>query len=383
MSSFKKFGGLGYNSKNNITGATQTVNAAQVITGTSGNINTRSTVNSHIDLSGSSLLQVGGLHFADGTVLSTAPTATSSNNSGGGGNNFTNPTHPSWDHLIGPEGPAGADGIDGKDGVNTSHITDEKENTSVGTDNLMVAQDGAKYNVAMGKCVLKKNTTGYANSAIGYEAMINNLYGSYNTAVGLQALAYNLIGSHNTAIGAGADVSNPSLTNSTAIGAGARVESSNTVVLGNNYVTNVVTTGTITGLAKNFTIDHPLPDMKEQGRTLKHASVEAPRLDLIYRDTITLTDGKADVNLDQIFHMTEGTFVQLCKNPSIFVTNESDWDPVRGFMDKDSNILHVICKNDQSCARISFLVIAERKDQGVIDSSMTDCNGQFIPEPEK
>jgi hypothetical protein len=381
MSSFKQFGGLGYNSKNNIIGASQTVNAAQVVTGTVGNTNTRSTMNSHIDLSGSSLLQVGGVHFADGTIMNTASTPTS-NGTGGGTNTHTAPTHPSWDHLIGPEGPPGADGVDGQDGINTSHVTDEKENTTVGTDNLMAAEDGAKYNVAMGKRVLMKSTTGYANSGFGYESMINNIYGSYNTAVGLQSLAYNLIGSHNTAIGSGADVTNPALTNSTAIGSGARVNTSNTIVLGNNHVTNVITSGAITGLAKNFTIEHPIHDMKQQGRTLKHASVEAPRLDLIYRDTVILDNGKLDINLDQAFHMTEGTFVKLCTNPSIFVTNESDWDPVRGSMEKESNVLHIICKNNESCARVSFLVIAERKDQGVIDSSMTDSSGRFIPEPD-
>ena len=385
MASFKQFGGLAYNSKHNITGATHTVNAAQVVTGTTGNTNTRSTINSHVDLSGSSLLQVGGVHFADGTVMQTAPTDYGNGSGSGSGGTYVDPPNPSWEHLIGPEGPPGSDGVDGTngvDGINTSHITDSNENTSVGTDNLQVAGNSSKYNVAIGKRVLMKTTTGYANSGAGYESLINNIHGSFNTAVGLQALAYNVVGAHNTAIGAGADVT--SLTNSTAIGAGARVNASNTIRLGNNFVTNVVTSGTITGLAKNFTIDHPIPDMKERGRSLKHASVEAPRLDLMYRDTITLTDGEARINLDEMFHMTEGTFARLCSNPSVFVTNESDWDPVRGTMDPETeNILHIRCKNEQSTTRVSFLVIAERKDTGVLESSMTDDAGRFVPEPEE
>jgi hypothetical protein len=380
MASFKQFGGLSYNSKHNITSATHTVNAAQVVTGTTGNTNTRSAINSHVDLSGSSLLQVGGVHFADGTVMQTAPTA--GGNGTGTGGTFTTPPNPSWDHLIGPEGAPGEDGVDGVDGINTSLITDSLENTSVGTDNLLVAGNGSKYNVAMGKRVLMKTVTGYANSGVGYESLINNVHGSFNTAIGLQALAYNVVGAHNTAIGAGADVSNPSLTNSTAIGAGARVDASNTIRLGNSYVTNVVTSGTITGLAKNFTIEHPLSDMNEQGRSLKHASVEAPRLDLMYRDTVTLDHGETIVNIDKMFHMTEGTFATLCTNPSIFVTNESDWDPVKGSLDAEhGNILHIKCKNEHSSARVSFLIIAERKDKGVIESDMTDHNGRFVPEP--
>jgi len=384
MTSFKQFGGLAYNSKHNITGATHAVNTDQVVIGNIGNTNTRTAINSHIDLSGSSLLQVGGVHFADGSIMQSAPCISSSDPGTGSGSGGTHSTecHPSWEHLIGPEGSPGVDGVDGVDGINTSHITDPLDNTSVGTDNLKVVGDGAKYNVAMGKRVLMKTTTGYANSGVGYESLINNVHGSFNTAIGLQALAYNVIGAHNTAIGAGADVTNPSLTNSTAIGAGARVTSSNTIRLGNQYVTNVVTSGTITGLAKNFTIEHPLTEMKEQGRSLKHASVEAPRLDLMYRDTITLAEGEANINLDEMFHMTEGTFASLCSNPSVFVTNESDWDPVRGTMDPGAeNVLHIRCKNEQSCARVSFLVIAERKDTGVLDSSMTDDAGRFVPEP--
>jgi hypothetical protein len=102
----------------------------------------------------------------------------------------------------------------------------------------------------------------------------------------------------------------------------------------------------------------------------------------MYRDTITLADGEATINLDEMFHMTEGTFASLCSNPSIFVTNESDWDPVRGTIDPEAeNVLHIRCKNEQSCARVSFLVIAERKDTGVLESSMTDDAGRFVPEP--
>ena len=63
--------------------------------------------------------------------------------------------------------------------------------------------------------------------------------------------------------------------------------------------------------------------------------------------------------------------------------NESDWDPVRGSIDTEhGNILHIFCKNQLSSAKISFLVIAERKDNGVMVSDMTDSHGRFIPEPD-
>ena len=401
-SSFKQFGGLAYNSKQNITHAAHSVHTDHVVTHADGAINTRVGINSHIDLSGSSILQVGGIYFADGTVLQTATgtNTTSGTGTGTGTGTISNQcttfphhqhpiTDPSWDHLIGPEGrpgvdgEAGTNGTNGKDGINANMLTDTNENTSVGSDNLLLVSDNvAKFNVAMGRRVLMKTKTGYANSGFGYETLINNVHGSYNTGIGLQALAYNVTGSHNTALGAGADVANLSLTNATAIGAGARAYKSNTLVLGNKYVTDVITAGIITGKAKNFTIDHPLPAMREQGYVLKHASVESPRLDLIYRDSVTLTGSSVGtfVNLDTMFRMTEGTFVRLCTNPTVFTTNESDWDPVRGSLEPDSNLLRIACKNPQSRARVSFLVIAERKDDGILDAGILDANGQFITE---
>lgn len=389
MTSFKQFGGLAYNSKQNITNAAHSVHTDQIITGFEGATNTRTIINSHVDLSGSSIMQVGGIYFADGSVLQTAQTTGSIYNDGVTNNScvrHTHPIDPTWEHLIGPEGQPGVDGMDGndgKDGINSSHVTDALENTSVGSDNLLYVTDTAKYNVATGRRVLMKTKTGYANSGFGYETLINNVHGNYNTAVGLQALAYNVTGSHNTAVGAGADVTNPTIVNATAIGAGARVNKSNVIVLGNSYVTDVITSGIITGKAKNFTIEHPLKEMKEQGYVLKHASVEAPRLDLLYRDTVTLVAGCARINIDELFHMTEGTFASLCTNPSIFTTNESDWDPVRGKMEVGTNILHITCKNEQSCANVSFLVIAERKDESMMDAKITDDTGRFIPEHKK
>ena len=239
------------------------------------------------------------------------------------------------------------------------------------------------FNTGFGGLALSHITLGTANSAIGYNSLHSTTTGGHNTAIGYWAGNDCTTGSRNTYIGASAGSGgNTGLTNTTAIGAGAQAEQSNTIILGDHQVTNVITHGTLTGLAKNFTIDHPLLDMKRQGRKLKHASVESPRLDLIYRDTINLEDGEAHINIDNMFHMTEGTFESLSNNPSVFVTNQTDWDPVRATIDTEyGNILHIFCKNQLSSATISFLVIAERKDNGVMDSDMTDNNGHFIPEP--
>ncbi|MFM1930690.1 MAG: hypothetical protein RL387_2018, partial [Bacteroidota bacterium] len=70
--------------------------------------------------------------------------------------------------------------------------------------------------------------------------------GNFNTAVGSNALFYDQTGVKNTAIGYKADVASPDLTNATAIGSEAVVGESNTIALGNPFVTKVITAGTLT-----------------------------------------------------------------------------------------------------------------------------------------
>ncbi|MHA7835574.1 MAG: hypothetical protein ACX94A_13965, partial [Algiphilus sp.] len=68
--------------------------------------------------------------------------------------------------------------------------------------------------------------------------------------------------------------------------------------------------GAIVGTSKNFLIDHPLDPANKD---LLHASIEAPRYDLIYRGVVTLMDGRAMVDIDAASGMTSGTFEALTK----------------------------------------------------------------------
>lgn len=358
MATFKQFGGLDYYEKNNIVTAHNTHTTTHSVSGHSGETNTRSVHKSHVDLSGNSLLRVDSIYFIDGTIQ-----RSSGGGSGGG---------------AGPAGPPGPPGKDGSS--NAALLSDKNHNTFAGTNTLLVRDDDlAKYNSAYGERTLMKNTKGYANSGFGFESMVNNLTGSFNTAVGTQSLAFNIAGTRNTAIGAAADVGEPGIHNCTMIGAGARAYASNVIQLGNSEIEQVVTSGIITGKAKNFTIPHPLSSLNKS-HVLKHASVEAPRLDLIYRDTVQLTNGEISIQLDKHFKMTEGTFAALSRNPSIFVTNESGWDPVKGSVDMEQGVLCIKCKNEMSDAKVSFMVVVERKDEGILNSEITDEEGCFIPE---
>ena len=131
---------------------------------------------------------------------------------------------------------------------------------------------------------------------------------------------------------------------------------------------------------KNFKISHPL-STKTETHDLVHSSIEGPQADLIYRGVVDLVDGTATVNVDTAARMTEGTFVALCTNVSCFTSNETDWTAVKGSV--SGNILTITAQDNTSTATVSWMVVGERKDQGMIDSPATDDNGRLITEPLK
>ena len=80
-----------------------------------------------------------------------------------------------------------------------NHITQDagvgENGTSVGT---------GTSNIAIGKAVLKSNTTGYNNVVIGNSSLYNNTTGSENMVLGGNSLIINTTGYNNIAIGTGA-----------------------------------------------------------------------------------------------------------------------------------------------------------------------------------
>jgi hypothetical protein len=142
---------------------------------------------------------------------------------------------------------------------------------------------------------------------------------------------------------------------------------------GNVNIANALSKG-----SGSFKIDHPL---KPETHHLVHSFIEGPQADLIYRGKVALNEGKATINIDVAAGMTEGTFVALCREVQCLTSNESDWDAVRGTV--AGNILTIECQNANSSATVSWLVIGERQDQHMYDTSWTDENGKVIVEPEK
>ena len=136
--------------------------------------------------------------------------------------------------------------------------------------------------------------------------------------------------------------------------------------------------GSVSKSSGSFRIDHPV---KPETHDLVHSFVEAPQADNIYRGKVDLVAGKAEVNIDSVAGMTEGTFVLLNREIQVFTSNESDWDAVRGKV--EGNKLIIECQNAESTATISWLVIGERQDKHMYDTEWTDDDGKVIVEPLK
>jgi len=135
------------------------------------------------------------------------------------------------------------------------------------------------------------------------------------------------------------------------------------------HCNNEFTAGT-----KTFDIPHPI---KGGDWRLRHASVEGPRHDLIYRGTVTLTGGTATVDLDTVSNMTPGTWEALCRDP--WTMAASSGNAVEWVL--DGSTLTITGPADAVC---SWMVIAERQDDHIRDDSpIADADGHLIVEYER
>ncbi|GAB3697687.1 hypothetical protein GCM10027592_22060 [Spirosoma flavus] len=102
-----------------------------------------------------------------------------------------------------------------------AQLSSGSDNVAVGGSALL-AQTSGVQNVAIGNLALRQLTNGVNNAALGHNAGENSTSGNFNTFVG----AYS-----------GPASGNPAIANSSALGAQAIVNTSNTIVLGNNGIT--------------------------------------------------------------------------------------------------------------------------------------------------
>ena len=142
---------------------------------------------------------------------------------------------------------------------------------------------------------------------------------------------------------------------------------------------NVHFPGSISKGSGTFNIEHPLESKKCTHRLI-HSFIEGPQADLIYRGKINLESGIACVNIDCVARMTEGTFQALNRCTQVFTTNESSWSAIKGKL--YGNILVIESQNTESNDEISWMVIGERQDKHIKDTSITDTLGRIITETE-
>ena len=155
--------------------------------------------------------------------------------------------------------------------------------------------------------------------------------------------------------------------------------SSKTIHL-NPYAGNVAVAGALSKGSGSFKIDHPLPSMKDT-HSLVHSFTESPRADLIYRGSVALSSGSASVDLDAEVGMADGTWELLCRDPQVFLQNESGWSALKGSV--SGSTLIITCKDSISNDTVSWMVVAERQDEHMMDTSWTDDDGRPILEPLK
>jgi len=137
---------------------------------------------------------------------------------------------------------------------------------------------------------------------------------------------------------------------------------------------NVAISGSLSKGSGSFDIAHPT---KGGDWRLRHAFIEGPQADLIYRGTATLSGGTATVDLDTAANMTDGTWVALCRDPWVMVAssgNAVEWSLSGKTLTITSDTADAVC---------SWLVMAERQDDHMKnDSPLADDDGRLIPEYE-
>lgn len=138
---------------------------------------------------------------------------------------------------------------------------------------------------------------------------------------------------------------------------------------------DITTQGLSVVTDKNFRITHPLDNTKY----LKHTTVEAPAMFLIYSGMIQLQDGTASVNLDDHFRMTPGTFEAITKNRGRSTSNETGYSPVKSSL--SGNTLTITCQDSESTDLVAWIVTGERADANV--ANKYDSNGNYQPEFSK
>jgi len=130
--------------------------------------------------------------------------------------------------------------------------------------------------------------------------------------------------------------------------------------------------GALSKTSGTFDIPHPV---KDGDWRLRHSFIEGPTCDNIYRGTAIVSGGSVSVDLDAVSNMTDGTWEALNTNPWSMVSSSGNavtWS-------LSGKILTIEGPDEAVCC---WMVIGERKDPTIIESSTTDESGKLVTEYE-
>jgi hypothetical protein len=138
--------------------------------------------------------------------------------------------------------------------------------------------------------------------------------------------------------------------------------------------------GTINKGSSNFLIDHPLDPYNKM---LRYGMVEAPRYELIHRGTTKLFNGLSEVNIDEFYGLTPGTFQSLCQNVEVVsVQAKNSYERVMASA-VDNATFQIVSESNDFNGEVIWVVIGERKDAFIKASKYTDTDGHLINEADK
>jgi len=227
MSSFRQYGGLNRAATNNIVRNHYSNSDNPTISNYLGQWNSKIVSESHLDLSGNSLLNVHAIYFDNGfTIIDGSLNGDVTIN---GNLEVTKNTKLDGSlNVFGVSNFYNQLFVNGYDAtINTLTVGlgsgDISSNTVLGYQGLYSNTSGFA-NTALGFQSLQSNTTGALNTALGHSSLLKNTTGVANTALGIGALGINTVVSANTAVGAAALTGFNGISNSdgnTAVGAQA------------------------------------------------------------------------------------------------------------------------------------------------------------------
>jgi hypothetical protein len=204
MSSFRQYGGLNRAATNNIVRNHYSNSDNPTISNYLGQWNSKIVSESHLDLSGNSILNVNGIYFDNGTTIIDG--SFNGDLTVNGNLEVTKNTQ-----LDGSLNVFGVSNFYNQLFVNGYDAT-------INTLTVGLGSGGISSNTALGYQTLYSNTTGSTNTAVGYSSMYSNNSGYLNTALGFQSLQSNTVGILNTALGAATLFTNTRANANTAVG---------------------------------------------------------------------------------------------------------------------------------------------------------------------